>query len=274
MAGCKRLLAWGAGTLGAVWLLMAATALAQEGSSEAPPGKETLDRTFGVRSGGNDEAAEVQRRVDAISDETDDLLAQYRTVLKQIDSIGVYNRQMRELIASQEAELASLDDQLSRVQEVGRSVTPLMLRMIDAIEKFVALDVPFLIEERTQRIAELRRLMTRADVTNAEKYRQIMEAYQIENEYGRTIEAYRGALELEGRETTVDFLRFGRIALVYQSLDEAEAGVWNQETRSWEPLDSSYRSAIRQGLRIARKQAAPDLIRLPLPAATRARGAS
>jgi hypothetical protein len=274
MAWCKRLLACGAGTMGAVWLLMGATAVAQEGQVKAPPGKETLDRTLGVRSGGNDESAEVQKSIDAISDETDDLLAQYRTVLKQIDSIRVFNQQMRELIASQEAELASLEDQLARVQEVARSVTPLMLRMIAAIEQFVALDVPFLLEERTERIAELRKLMNRADVSNAEKYRQIMEAYQIENEYGRTIESYRGTVDLAGRETTVDFLRFGRIALVYQSLDQADSGVWNQQTRSWDPLDSSYRSAIRQGLRIARKQAAPDLIRLPLAAATDARGES
>ncbi len=93
-----------------------------------------------------------------------------------------------------------------------------------------------------------------------------MEAYQIENEYGRTIEAYRATLDLDGKETTVDFLRFGRIALVYQSLDENQTGVWNQQTRSWDELDSSYRSAIRAGLRIARKQSAPDLVTLPLPA--------
>ena len=239
-----------AGTMGAVWLLTGATAIAQEGQARAPAGKETLDRTFGVRSGGNDEAAEVQKRVDAS------------------------RSSVSSLIASQEAELASLEDQLARVQGVGRSVTPLMLLMIDGIETFVALDVPFLIEERTERMVELRKLMTRADVTNAEKYRQIMEAYQIENEYGRTIESYRGAVELGDRETTVDFLRFGRISLVYQSLDQADSGVWNQETRSWDRLDSSYRSAIRQGLRIARKQAAPDLIRLPLPVATQAGGAS
>ena len=109
--------------------------------------------------------------------------------------------------------------------------------------------------------------MKRADVTGAEKYRQIMEAYQIENEYGRTIEAYRSTLDLGGREATVDFLRFGRIALVYQTPDGTELGVWNQKKGAWEPLDSSYRSAIRDGIRIARKKASPDLIRLPLPAA-------
>jgi hypothetical protein len=99
-----------------------------------------------------------------------------------------------------------------------------------------------------------------------------MEAYQIENEYGRTIEAYRSMLERGDREVNVDFLRFGRIALIYQTLDGSEAGVWNQETRSWEPLDASYRTAIRHGLRIARKQAAPDMIRLPLPPAEEEQG--
>jgi hypothetical protein len=179
---------------------------------------------------------------------------------------------MRDLLAAQKAEIASLLDQVDRVQSVGRSVTPLMLRMLDAIEKFVELDVPFLIDERSERMASLNEMMGRADVTTAEKFRQIMEAYQIENEYGRTIEAYRATLDIDGRETTVDFLRFGRIALVYQSLDESLSGRWDQEARSWVPLDSSHRSSIRQGLRIARKQTAPDLIRLPLPAATDARG--
>ena len=56
---------------------------------------------------------------------------------------------------------------------------------------------------------------------------------------------------------------------VYQTLDESEAGVWNQDLHRWEPLDASFRSAIRNGLRIARKQAAPDLIRLPLLAPER-----
>jgi hypothetical protein len=277
MNGSRLALAGAAGGLASLWLVWGPGALAQQDPAATPDvseKREVLERTLDVRQEGNQAGVEAQKRIDEISDATDALLAQYRTVLKQIDSIRIYNNQMRELIASQEAELASLADQLDRVEEVGRSVTPLMLRMIDALESFVALDVPFLADERRERIAELRNLMSRADVTNAEKYRQIMEAYQIENEYGRTIEAYRDTLNLDGRETTVDLLRFGRIALVYQSLDESQTGVWNQESRAWQPLDASYRSAIREGLRIARKQAAPDLIRLPLPAARDARESS
>jgi len=262
-----------AGAFGIVWLFAGAVAEAQQ-AAQVKDDRGEFDGVLEVRSEGNDSAAETQKRIDAISDETDELLAAYRTSLKQVDAIELYNEQMRDLVASQDGELASLQGQLDSVEEVGRSVTPLMLRMIDSIEKFVALDVPFLIEERSKRVAELRELMGRADVTTPEKFRQLMEAYQIENEYGRTIEAYRSTVDVDGRETTVDFLRFGRIALVYQSLDESAAGVWDQETRSWVPLDSSYRSAIRNGLRIARKQAAPDLIRLPLPAPSDARSSS
>ena len=257
-----------AGAICASWILPGASVFAQQeapAEAEIPAMKKALGEMFDARAEENDESATVQKQIDELSDQTDELLAKYRTVLTQIDSIGVYNHQLRELIASQDGELASLQDQLDRVEVVGRSVTPLMLRMIDALDATVALDLPFLIEERTERIANLRKLMIRASVTNAEKFRLIMEAYQTENEYGRTIEAYRSTLTRGDREIKVDFLRFGRIALVYQTLDGMEAGVWNQAEKTWEPLDASYRTAIREGLRIARKQAAPDLIRLPLP---------
>ncbi len=255
-----------AGAIGTGWILSAPAAFAQQGSdAEMPAKKKALGELFDARSEKNDESAAIQKNIDALSDQTDELLAKYRTALTQIDSIRIYNHQLRELISSQEEELTSLQDQLDRVEIVGRSVTPLMLRMIDALDATVALDLPYLTKERTQRIADLHKLMTRAAVTNAEKYRVIMEAYQTENEYGRTIEAYRSTIKRGDRDIMVDFLRFGRIALVYQTLDGMEAGVWNQTTKSWDPLDASYRTAIRQGLRIARKQAAPDLIRLPLP---------
>jgi hypothetical protein len=146
-------------------------------------------------------------------------------------------------------------------------VTPLMLAMVDAIETFVDRDVPFLLDERRDRVGRLRELMDRADVTNAEKYRRIMEAYQIENDFGRTIEAYRGSLEGGAETRTVNFLRIGRVTLLYQTLDGTEVGAWNKDNAAWEVLDGSYRPAVRQGLRIARKQAAPDLLRLPVPAA-------
>ena len=89
----------------------------------------------------------------------------------------------------------------------------------------------------------------------------------IELQYGRGFETYTSTIDLGNGERDVDFLRIGRIALVYQSTDGAEAGVWNNETRSWESLDpAEYAVAIRKGVRIAKKQATIDLLNMPVSA--------
>jgi hypothetical protein len=245
---------------GALLLSMSAISLAESGT-------DGLDNAVEMRGQANTELVGSQGRIEKLSDATDVLLTRYQSALRQLESLRIYNGQLDSLILAQDVERESLKEQTDRVELVSRDVTPLMLRMIDALAVFVSLDVPFLQDERTERTLELRKLMQRADVTESEKYRRIMEAYQIENEYGRTIEAYRSTLSRSDKEVTVDFLRVGRIALIYQTLDEEEAGAWSQDSRSWEPLDDDFRSAIRDGLRIARKQSAPDLIRLPLPAA-------
>ena len=230
-------------------------------------GAQPLEQAIDVRTRSNQAGAQSQGKIDKVADQTDELLRKYREETQRIDALRVYNAQLEKLIDSQEQEKATIREQIENVTVIGREVTPLMLRMVEALEQFVSLDVPFLETERSNRVNHLKELMDRADVTNAEKYRRILEAYQIENEYGRTIEAYRGSLDQGGESLPVDFLRIGRVALLYQTLDASELGAWDQAARKWQPLDRSYRGAIRKGLRVARKQAAPDLLRLPVQAA-------
>lgn len=211
--------------------------------------------------------AASQAKVSRLSDEKQKLLEQYREVRGQIDNIRIYNKQLVDLIGAQKREMASLNDQIKRATFINREITPLMFEMIEFLNEFVALDTPFLPDERRNRLDTLGDLMGRSDVTLAEKFRKMLEAYQIENDYGRTIEAYTGDVETRGGTRKVDFLRIGRIALIYQTLDGEEAGVYDADNRAWVVLDDSYRTSIRQGLRIARKQAAPDLLKLPIAAA-------
>jgi hypothetical protein len=214
----------------------------------------------------NDSAAESQTRIDELSAQVDTTVAVYRNTNQRIDALRSYNHQLEALISSQDVEVAALRREIDEVELIAREVTPLMLGMIEALDNFVELDMPFLAEERAVRIAELHKLMFRSDVTDAERYRRIVEAYQIENEYGRTIEAYQGELEMDGKTRLVEFLRVGRIALLYQTLDGSETGVWDHRNRAWRDAADS-RSAVRKGIRVARKQTAPDLLRIPVPAA-------
>lgn len=234
--------------------------------SGTPAGGATVEETIETGQAGNRAAAAAQAEIEAVSDETDRLANDYRRALQETDSLRLYNKQLQELIDSQGGEIASLERQIRDIDVVERRITPLMADMIDVLEKFVELDVPFLPKERHERIEGLRAMMKRADVSLSEKYRRLMEAYQIENEYGRTIEAYRATLDAFGTSRTVDFLRLGRVVLLYQTLDTEESGRWDAEKKIWVKLGDEYRRPIQQGLRIARKQTAPDLVRVPVSA--------
>jgi hypothetical protein len=233
----------------------------------AHPAIAQLDEAIGLRTDAQAEGSASQGRIDAMSDETDRMLAQYRTALQRTEALQVYNQQLSELVDSQEEEKRLIRRDIERVTVVNREITPLMLRMIESLDVFIELDVPFLLSERTERVKTLREMMKRPDVSEAEKFRRVLEAFQIENDYGRSIEAYRAELDAGGSVREVEFLRIGRTALYYQTLDGSEMGRWDQTSGRWVPVDASYRAALRQGLRMARKQAAPNLLLLPIAAA-------
>lgn len=219
-----------------------------------------------------DEAARrSEARVDQVVDETRSLARQYRTITKETDGLKVYNTLLRRQVENQAREIADLQNSIEQVSVIERQVVPLMAQMVESLRQFVELDLPFLLKERRQRVAFLESLLERSDVTVAEKLRRVLEAYEIENDYGRTIETYKDSLQLDGASREVDFLRIGRIALLYQSVDAGLYGMWDRGKKAWAPLPGEYRNQIREGIRIARKQVAPNLLLLPVAAPENAR---
>jgi uncharacterized protein DUF3450 len=225
---------------------------------------EPLKSAVETRLQGQKDAVTSQKKVDSLVDQTKDLAQEYRNAIRKSDSLGTYNNQLAKLIKQQKKDLSSIQRQLDNVEETQRSIVPLMLKMIDTMDKFVSLDVPFLIKERQQRIASLKKMMDRPDVTLPDKYRRIMESYQIEMEYGRTIETYTDTVKMDGQEYTVDVLRVGRLLMTFQTLDGSVSGAWDKESKKWQKLPSEYNRSINQGLQIAKKQAPPELIKLPV----------
>ena len=211
-------------------------------------------------------SAEVQERINALDDETRDMLNEYRQTLTQVSDLDAYNEQLAGLVATQRVEVADYERQFNDIEVTKRRILPLIVRMIDVLGEFVAIDTPFLESERALRIEELRKLMARPEVPTSEKYRRVTEAYQIELEYGHTIEAYEGEIDIDGTKRTVNFLRFGRLGLYYMTLDGQEIGFWDESQGRWTVLPDEYRQSLDRGIRIARKQLPPDLIRLPVPA--------
>ncbi len=212
-------------------------------------------------SGSDRQGQSSQQRVEALDDRSQQLLAEYRQIQAETEQLALYNRQMETIVASQQDELLSLARQISEIERTEQGVLPLMSRMVDSLDQFTSLDTPFLPEERSTRIALLRDMLTRADVTTSEKFRRVLEAYQVEVDYGRNIEAYRA----RSADVSYDFLRIGRVALYRLSNDGSQAWVWHPGQNDWLALDSGYLRDLNKALKVAQQTAAPEMLMLPLP---------
>jgi hypothetical protein len=211
------------------------------------------------------EGRAAQERIDAVSDNTRNLVDDYRAELKLVDGLEAYIGMLDAQLQGQEEEMDILQQSIADVAVIERQILPMMARMIESLDSFIQLDVPFLQEERQARVDKLRELLKRSDVTVAEKARRVFEAYQIENDYGRTIEAYRGKLELADGQYDADFLRVGRVALMYRTVGADNLGYWDTTSQGWRDLDAvPYRRLIDNGLKVARQEIAPELISIPL----------
>lgn len=224
---------------------------------------QDLNSTVSVENKINTDAAKSQQRVTSLAQQTSDLLAEYRAVVRETESLKIYNDSLEAIVQDQRDEVVSINNQLEGLEATNRGVVPLMLEMIEVLGQIVENDMPFRLEERRARVQRLRDMMNQADVTTSEKYRRVMEAYQGELEYGRTTEAYSEALPSTGQ--TVEFLRVGRTLLVYQTSDQVTTGWFNPTTRTYEELPNKYRLEVKEGLAIARNEKAPNLVMLPVP---------
>jgi len=234
--------------------------------ASAAAAQDKLQEAISTQADSQKASAEVQMRINDLDDDTREMLNEYRQTMAQVTDLDAYNEQLERLVATQNVEMVDYEQQFRDIETTKRKILPLIIRMLEVFDEFVSIDMPFLPTERSLRVQELHVLMDRPDVPTSEKYRRVTEAYQIELEYGHTIESYEGEIEMGGNTRTVAFLRFGRLGLFYMTLDGLEIGYWSKPDDRWVELGNEYRQSLDRAIRIARKQLPPDLIRLPVPA--------
>ena len=206
-------------------------------------------------------SASSQDKIDSTERQTDKIVNEYKVVAKQVEGLKLYNAQKRIQIQAQLDLMDKLDEQLVQVVVMQRQIPPLAQKMLDTLETFIKLDTPFRSEERRGRVDLVRSSLAKPKVTASEQVRQVLEAYNIEAEYGRKIDTYEDKLD-DG--TVVNILVIGRIGMFYQTKDERSSGRWDNETGSWEELPGSYRKPIRDGIRMAKKLAPTDMLLMPV----------
>jgi len=219
-----------------------------------------IDKSVNVIEKTNTQLKSYQQKIDRNESVRENLLNEYKYTNSSIKSTKTYNKQLEKIVISQKEELASLNQQLIDIEQTQKNIFPLMINMIKSLKALINEDVPFLLTERLERVKRLENTLDKADIQTHEKYRIILEAFKIEYDYAKTIEAYQDKIDSK----TYNFLRLGRTALYYQSLDLKEYGYFNKQTNSWENIsDITSKSNIRKAIKIAKKQKNVDFLNLP-----------
>jgi len=226
--------------------------------------EKLVDETIQKQSSAIESLQVTQEKIDKLDAESTKLTNEYKDTIVEYEILNRYDNQLQKITESQAEEIKNLVDQIDSLDETNKYVLPLLERMVFTLRDLIELDIPFLLDERMLRLEELESILYQANFSTAEKFRKIYEAYQIENEYGRTIEAYSGNININGVNLAAQFFRLGRLNLFYMTPDQDETGYWNKDTNSWLHLGGKYSDEIDSALKVAYKQAPPDFITLPV----------
>lgn len=205
-----------------------------------------------------------QKKIDGLADETDKIISQYQQQLKIVESLKLYNDRLRRTVQAQELAKSELTRSIEEASLIERQIVPLMMRMISGLEKFIDADIPFKVNERRRRIGRIKGYLTNANISAAERFRQVLDAYKIENDYGTSLDVYTDTLNLGGQDLTVNILQVGRTGLYYQTLDGVISGFWDKAGNTWQELDSSHNPGIAKSIRIVQGKETTDLMKLPI----------
>jgi len=235
----------------------------------ALPAQAQLRSALDTGENATRQAERTQTRINQLDDERSEMVREFRTILQKTDAAKLFAAQQEKVVESQRRELESLTDQLGRIDEITAQMIPMLNDMISDLELFVSVDLPFKMAERNDRLENLRTVMDRADVPPAEKYRLIIEAYQAEMEYGRTVDTWELDSTIDPNDpssepTKVTMFQYGRVALTMLSGDERTAYRFNRDTRTWDEVPGSYIADIKQAVKVAQGLTGQEVLYAPV----------
>jgi len=245
------------------WLACAAGALAL---TTALPAQAQLETALSAARQSTAASAAAQRQVEEADDAAGSAVREYRAVLQQLDNTRLFVAQQQIFLDSQASEIISVRNQLGTVEQIKQGMSPMMLRMTVELEDAIKADVPFRVTERMARVARVQNALANPSVSPAEQYRQVLNAYKIEATYGYSTESYQG-VHPEQPGNVVDFIRFGRTSFIFVDKRDGSAKRYDMSSGGWVALDDVDINQIRQTIRVAREQAAPEVIYAPVTAA-------
>ena len=233
-----------------------------------PRAEPSLAEIHALQSKKIEHLAKNQELIESINIEIERATTEHEENLEEIDSLTKYNANLSEQIKSQQKQIEIARNSISKIIETERKIPKLFLDMIEDLEKSVEKSLPFQKVIRINQIKDLSALIKQPGISIAEKFQKILAAYERENRYGKTIEAYNETITIGNEDLRAEILRVGRLALFYSTFSKERIGMWNESKKAWTELKRPlFKQNIHTALSIAKNQEPPKLITLPFQSA-------
>lgn len=214
----------------------------------------------------------------------------YSALLQQIADQRMALMQSEVFDAKQKAQIEELRSEIGKVSEAKKTIDPLLSKMAAQMEDAINSDLPFLREERLNRINKLKNDLGNSEIRVADKYRAALNAYKIEVNYGMAVDGYKGPIPLNAGEAPVlvvplddkgeplreanneimppeaelgTYLRYGRVALVWLNQRNTKARRYDAPTKAWVDVSGGELNDIRKAVRVSRGEVAPSVLMVP-----------
>jgi len=230
--------------------------------------QEKLSRSIAEAETMHQEGKRSQQKINNTLDQSEKLLEEHKKLSLALEQLNINFSHSQKIRQQQEINKESLTNQLLQVSKTENNIIPLLLSMIDWLEQNIQKDLPFHLIERNVRLTTLKQTLLSPEIELAEQYRQVLDTYQIESEFGYTIETYQESIKVNGQSIRVDLLRVGRVGLYFQRLDGLAGGFWNKSQQRWNEIDPENLNDIQLGILIAKKQRPHSLLTLPVSIST------
>lgn len=249
--------------LSLIFIIYSSNIYSQDQANDGPSNEELLEQAISIEASSSNAAADRQDYINRVDSQIIELIGDIQYLSQQLDLTNIYNRQMQELITSQNNEIESINQQMVELDNTNRGILPKLEEMVLTLESIIQNDIPFLLTERNLRVNDLKEILMQSNVSTSEKFRRVFEAYQIENEYGRTVESYRDEISVEDNLYNVEVFRLGRVGLYARTSDGNFNAMYSKKEKKWikqKGIDSELVTALK----IARKELPPSLLKLPV----------
>ena len=139
--------------------------------------KALIEEAIKIEASSANAAANRQSYIDNMDSEIITLIGDIQFLSQQLDLTNIYNRQMQELISSQNNEITSINEQMVELDNTNRGILPKLEEMVLTLESIIQNDIPFLLDERFARIQDLKNILLQSNISTSEKFRRVFEAY-------------------------------------------------------------------------------------------------